>query len=93
MNEDTIDFKLPPDMPEDGARECHMSRELFQNARMTMGEIRDFLRESGVSWEFIRHQIDEAEHSLSPVEKAIRRLDDYSTGLGRSLDDKPSNIW
>ncbi len=91
MTEDIIDIKLPAENPEE-TRDCHMSQELFQNARQTMGEIRDFLRESGVSWDFIRKSIEERQQADSPLNKALQRMDDYSTGPAHSLHDKPSNI-
>ncbi|MDE6291059.1 MAG: hypothetical protein K2M16_05965 [Muribaculaceae bacterium] len=92
MNQDTIDFKLPAESPEETSRECHMSQELFQNARQTMGELRDWMRATGVSWDFLREISMEATASASPLDKALRRMDEYSTGPGRSLHDKPSNI-
>ncbi|MDE5850336.1 MAG: hypothetical protein K2H38_09360 [Muribaculaceae bacterium] len=93
MKEDTIDFKLPAENPEETSRECHMSIELFQNARQTMGELRDLVRETGISWDFLSQQIERAQHPSSPVDKALDRMDDYSTGLGKTLHDKDSNIW
>lgn len=92
MKEDTIDIELPGDTPEGGARECRMSLELFQNARMTMGEIRDFMRETGISWDFIMEAVERAGHPANAIERALDSMDDYTTGLGRSLHDKPSNI-
>ena len=93
MKTDTIDFNLPPERPESLPRDCHMSQELFQNARQTMGELRDLIRESGVSWDFIRSQIEMASKHGSPIDKALARMDDYTTGTANSLHDKPSNIW
>ena len=93
MNEDTIDFELPSATPEEAPRDCHMSIELFQNARMTMGELRDFMREAGISWDFIRQKIEEAQHAPSPLDRTLRHLDDYSTGIGKSLHDKERNVW
>ncbi|MDE5996808.1 MAG: hypothetical protein K2G77_01200 [Muribaculaceae bacterium] len=84
---------LPSEYPEEMPRECHMSLELFQNALRTMGELRDLLRETGISWEFIQHEIDIANHPKSPLDKAIDSMDLYKTGLGHSLHDLPSNIW
>ena len=93
MNENTINFELPAENPEDASRECHMSLELFQNASRTMGELRDFVRETGISWDFLRQQIDRARQKPSPIDKALDSMDEYSTGLGRSLHDKASNVW
>lgn len=93
MNEDTIDFRLPPENPEENSRECHMSLELFQNASQTMGEIRDWMRETGVSWDFICHHIERAQRMPSSIDKALDNMDEYTTGLGRSLRDKDSNVW
>lgn len=90
MNEDIIDIKLPAERPEEDMRDCHMSQELFQNASQTMGELRDWMRETGISWDCLHHHIERAQHVSSPIEKA---LDNYSTGLGKTLNDKPSNIW
>ena len=92
MKEDTIDIELPAERSEGITRECHMSQELFQNARQTMGELRDFMRETGVSWEVLQQNIDRARRPATAVERAIDRMDDYTVGLGRSLHDKPSNI-
>ena len=93
MKEDTIDFELPAENPEETSRECHMSLELFQNARQTMGELRDWMRETGISWDCLKTQIERAQPLSSPVDKALDRMDDYSTGLGKTLHDKDSNIW
>ena len=93
MKDDIIDFPLPSDIPEGPPRECRMSLELYQNARQTMGEIRDFLRESGMSWDFIQSQIERSKTPGTPLGRALQRLDDYSTGPGRSLQDKESNVW
>ena len=92
MKEKTIDLELPSGSPENTARECHMSLELYQNARQTMGELRDFMRETGMSWEFVRSQIERSQTAATPVDKILDRLDDYSTGLGKSLHDKESNV-
>lgn len=73
--------------------ECRMSVELFQNARQTMGELRDIMRMAGFSWDFIQHEIDLANHPNSPVGKALDSIDPYSTGIGNSLRDLPSNVW
>lgn len=73
--------------------DCTMSLELFQNARMTMGELRDLAREGGFSWEFLQRQIEDAQHSPSPLDKIHAKMDDYSTGPGRSLHDKSSNFF
>ncbi len=87
-------YELPlPSSHQDFPRSCQMSAELFQNARQTMGELRDILRASGVSWDFIQHQVDLAAQAQSPIEKALGSMDPYSTGPGHSLRDLPSNIW
>ncbi len=70
-----------------------MSIELFQNARQTMGELRDFLRTTGISWDFIQHQIDLANQPHSPIDHALDSMNPYSTGPGKSLHDLPSNVW
>ena len=90
MNEDTIDIKLPAERPEEDMRNCRMSQQLFQNASQTMGELRDWMRETGISWDCLCHQIERAKHGSSTIDKV---LDDYSTGLGKTLSDKPSNVW
>lgn len=92
MKEKTIELDLPSGSTEDIGRECHMSLELYQNARQTMGELRDFMRETGMSWEFIQSQIERSKTSVNTVERLLDRLDDYSTGLGKSLHDKNSNV-
>lgn len=92
MNKDIIDIKLPAESPDEDIRECHMSQELFQNASRTMGELRDFMRETGVSWDVLQQNIERARPPHSAIEKALARMDDYSTGIGRSLYDKQSNI-
>ena len=82
------------DYQEEGkCEEYTMSLELFQNARMTMGELRDLAREGGFSWEFLQRQIEDAQHSPSPLDKIHAKMDDYSTGPGRSLHDKSSNFF
>ena len=93
MKKDTIDFELPAETPDDMPRDCHMSQELFQNASLTMGELRDFIRESGVSWDFISAQIEQSQHAPSPLQRALNRIDEYSTGIANSLENKPSNVW
>ena len=89
----TVDLDLPAECPEAQERECRMSAELYQNARQTMGELRDMMRETGISWDYISRQIDEARQSTSAVGKAFRQTDEYSTGIGKNLYDKPRNIW
>ncbi len=74
-------------------RACQMSIELFQNARQTMGELRDFLREAGISWDFIQHQIDLANRPSSPLDKALESMNPYTTGSANSLHDLPHNVW
>lgn len=93
MNENIIDIRLPAESPLESSRECHMSLEFFQNASRTMGELRDLMRETGISWDFIRHHIELAQHKSSPIVKALDSMDEYSTGLGKHLYDKDSNIW
>ncbi|MDE6650101.1 MAG: hypothetical protein K2K45_09255 [Muribaculaceae bacterium] len=93
MNRKLIKVPLSPENPEELPRECTMSVELFQNARMTMGELRDLMRQTGISWDFIQYQIDLANHPSSPLDKVFRTMDPYTTGPGRSLRDLPSNVW
>ncbi len=84
---------LSPSSSDGMPRECSMSIDLFQNARQTMGELRDLLRAMGLSWDFIQHEIDIANTSVSPVDKTLHAFDDYTTGVGKSLHNLPSNIW
>ena len=93
MNIELITLSLPSDSPEEMPRECRMSEELYRNARMTMGELRDFLRHTGISWDFILHQIELADRPRSALDKAMRSMDPYTTGPGKSLRDLPSNVW
>ena len=88
-----INVSLRSENPEDVPRDCSMSLDLYQNARLTMGELRDIMRRLGISWEFLQSQIDRASRPASPLEKAYRAMDPYSTGPGKSLRDLPSNIW
>ena len=74
-------------------KDGYMSIELFQNARQTMGELRDLMRTTGISWDFIQHQIDLAYHRQSPLNKAMQSIDPYTTGPGKSLQNLPSNIF
>ncbi len=93
MNKNTIDLELHAENPLDVSRECHMSLELYQNARQTMGELRDWMRTAGISWDFIQHHIDEAQRPKSAVDKAMDSMDDYTTGFGHSLQNKDHNVW
>lgn len=93
MNSELIHLYLPSESIGETPRECHMSEELFRNARMTMGELRDFLSHTGISWDFILHQVELADRPLSPLDKALRSMDPYTTGPGKSLRDLPSNVW
>ncbi|MDE5840345.1 MAG: hypothetical protein K2H49_05440 [Muribaculaceae bacterium] len=93
MERKLVKVSLPPENPEELPRECRMSVELFQNARMTMGELRDLMRQIGISWDFIQFQIDFANRPSSPLDKALRTMDPYATGPGRSLRDLPPNVW
>ena len=88
-----VHVPLPAANCEDIGRECEMSIELYQNVRQTMGELRDIMRETGISWDFIQYQIEMASHSKSPLDRAIDTMDPYTTGPGRTLRDLPSNIW
>lgn len=92
MKEKTIELDLPSGSMKNTGRECLMSLELYQNARQTMGELRDFMRETGMSWEFIQSQIERSKTPANTMERLLDRLDDYSTGLGKSLHDKNSNV-
>lgn len=69
-----------------------MSEELWQNARQTIGELRDLMRETGITWEFISREIERASHKPTGVERAMERMDPYSTGPGKSLNGLPRNI-
>ncbi|MDE6561552.1 MAG: hypothetical protein K2K75_09240 [Muribaculaceae bacterium] len=93
MNYELILLSLPSGSAIEPSRKCHISAELYQNARLTMGELRDLMRQTGISWDFIQHQIDLANHPQTPIDKALRHLDPYTTGLGHSLQDLPSNVW
>lgn len=93
MNYELINLSLPSATPMDAPRTCQMSTELFQNARQTMGELRDLLRYTGLSWDFIQHEIDRTKNPNSPIDRALTSMDPYTTGPGRSLRDLPSNIW
>ncbi len=93
MNFELLHLPLPDEHPDGLPRDCRMSVELYQNARSTMGELRDIMRQLGLSWNFIRYQIDKAEHRESPLEKALRSMDPYTIGPGRSLRELPSNVW
>lgn len=93
MKDNTIHINLHASDDLNISRDCKMSVELFQNASLTMGELRDMMRETGVSWEFIQHLIDEANHKPSPVDKAFRKMEDYQTGPGQTLRNKPKNVW
>ena len=93
MKNELIKINLPSDIPGEASHECCMSVDLYENARMTMGELRDTMRQLGISWEFIRQQIEIANSHSSPVDKALDSMDEYSTGPGKSLRDLPSNIF
>ncbi len=89
----TLRIDLPSDNPSDNPRECRMSLDFYQNARLTMGELRDLVRAGVFSWEFLEYHIRKAQCPRSPLDKTLDKLDDYTTGLGKSLHDKPSNVW
>ena len=91
--DDIVDVWLPDDDTAENCRACHMSVELYQNARQTMGELRDMMRTEGISWDFLRYWIEEGQKEMTPIVKAINSMDEYSTGIGRSLHDKGSNVW
>lgn len=74
-------------------RECRMSIDLYQNARMTMGELRDMVRERVFSWEFLEYVIRESRRPKGALEKTLGLMDDYTTGVGKTLHDKASNVW
>ena len=93
MNYELVNISLPSESPVEIPRDCQMSVELFQNARQTMGELRDIMRQTGISWDFIRHEIDRANHRSSPLDKALQSMDPYTTGPGKSLHNLPSNIF
>lgn len=93
MDFELINVSLPSESPEERARDCQISGELFRNACQTMGELRDILRETGISWDFIRHEIDRANHRSSPLDKVSQSMDPYTTGPGKSLQGLPSNIF
>lgn len=91
--ENTVKFELPSGNSSGQTRECEMSLDFYQNARMTMGELRDMVRAGVFSWDFLEHHIREAQRPRSSIDKALDKLDDYSTGIGKTLHDKPSNVW
>lgn len=93
MKQELIHITIPPTNPEEMPRDCRMSIDLYQNARQTMGELRDLMRCLGISWDFIQHEIDRANHPKSAIDKAMDAMDEYSTGPGKSLRNLPSNIW
>lgn len=93
MKESTVKIELPSENPEEMPRECHMSIDLYQNARMTMGELRDMVREGVFSWEFLEYVIGQSRRPLTPIDKALQKLDDYTTGIGKTLHDKPCNVF
>ncbi len=91
--DDTLHFLLPAEEPAGEERVCRMSPELFQNARQTMGELRDMMREQHFSWDFIKYQIEAAQSAPSPLDKALRQMDDYSIGIGKHIQGTPKNEW
>lgn len=93
MNYELINLSLPSESTVEIPRDCKMSIELFQNARQTMGELRDMMRQTGISWDFLQHEIELANHRLSPVNKVLQSMDPYTTGLGKSLQGLSSNIF
>ncbi|MDE6479160.1 MAG: hypothetical protein K2L45_02735 [Muribaculaceae bacterium] len=93
MKNELVKLSLPSENPEKISSDCQMSVELFQNARQTMGELHDIMRQTGISWDFIRHEIDLANRRLSPLDKALQSMDPYTTGPGKSLQGLPSNIF
>lgn len=93
MENKLVRLSLSSDNYADMPRDCLMSIDLYQNACMTMGELRDLMRQLGISWDFIKHQIDRANRPVSPLARALDSMDEYSTGTGHSLRDLPSNIF
>lgn len=93
MKNELVSLSLRSYHQEDMSEKCIMSVELFQNARQTMGELRDLMHETGISWDFISHEIEYANHRLSPVNKVLQSMDPYTTGLGKSLQGLSSNIF
>ena len=91
--EDTISINLPGETLQGERRKCNMSIDLYQNACLTMGELRDLMRATGISWEFIQHEIDRANSRRTGIEKVMDSMDPYMTGPGRSLKDLPRNVW
>lgn len=91
--ENIVKIELPSGNSSGQTRECEMSLDFYQNARMTMGELRDMVRAGVFSWDFLEHHIREGQRPRSPIDKALDKLDDYSTGIGKTLHDKPSNVW
>lgn len=69
-----------------------MSEELLANARQTMGELRDLMRATGITWDFIEKEIERANRKRTGIERIMDSLDPYTTGPGRSLKDLPSNV-
>ncbi len=93
MKSELIRLSLSRDEDKEKLRECTMSIEFFQNARQTMGELRDLMGGLKISWDFIQSQIDLATCPKSPIDKALQSMDNYTTGPGKSLKDLPSNVW
>lgn len=89
----SIRMSLPSENPHESPRDCRMSLDFYQNARMTMGELRDLVRARVFSWDFLEYHIREAQRPRSSIDKALDKLDDYSIGIGKTLHDKPSNVW
>lgn len=91
--DNTVKIALPSVNLEDHPRECLMSIDLFQNARMTMGELRDLVREGVLSWEFLDYHIRFANTPRSAIDRTLDKMDDYTVGVGKTLHDKPTNVW
>ncbi|MDE6023524.1 MAG: hypothetical protein K2G13_08495 [Muribaculaceae bacterium] len=91
--EKSVRMNLLVENPQEKPRACQMSLEFYQNARMTMGELRDMVRAGIFSWDFLEHHIREAQRPKGVVENSLQKFDDYSIGLGKTLHDKPINVW
>lgn len=91
--QNSVKIKLPSVNAEEQPRECRMSLDLYQNARMTMGELRDLVRAGVFSWEFLEYVIQDGQRPRSAVDRAMDKMDDYTMGIGKSLRGKRSNVW
>ena len=92
MSCDLINISLRSESPEELPRDCHMSLDRYQNACLTMGELRDIMSQIDISWEFLQTKIDRASRPASPLDKVYRFMDPYSIGPGKSIRTLSSNV-